>query len=98
MCGINGFNWSDKNLINEMNNRLKHRGPDGEGTYVNKNLSLGHRRLAIIDLTKKGKQPMNYKRGSNEVIITFNGEIYNCLHEGHTYPIKVDVCVLKIIK
>ncbi len=62
MCEINGFNWEDKDLINKVNNSLKHRGPEGEGIYTNSLVSLGHRRLAVIDLSKKGKQPM-----SNEI-------------------------------
>ena len=73
MCGINGFNWSDKKLIKQINNIVKHRGPDDSGTFTDSAVSLGHSRLAIIDISKKGKQPM--KR--HNYIITFNGEIYN---------------------
>ena len=75
MCGISGFNWEDKVLIKQMNQVLEHRGPDGEGIYTNKNISLGHRRLSIIDLSERGKQPMCNEEGT--VWITFNGEIYN---------------------
>jgi len=75
MCGIAGFNWEDKGIIKKMNATLEHRGPDGEGTYTNKGISLGHRRLSIIDLSSAGKQPMCNEDGS--IWITFNGEIYN---------------------
>lgn len=73
MCGIVGFNWNDKSLLKEMTDSIKHRGPDDEGFYCDTNVSLGHRRLAIIDLSEKGKQPMQC--GDN--IIVYNGEIYN---------------------
>src|SRR3989338_9419147 len=75
MCGIVGFNWSDKYLVKRMSDKLIHRGPDGSGYYTNNNVSLGHRRLAIIDLSVKGKQPMSDDTGA--ILITFNGEIYN---------------------
>lgn len=65
--------------IKRMNIALKHRGPDGEGTYISPNgaVALGHRRLAIIDTSKAGHQPMTYM---NRYHITFNGEIYNYKH------------------
>src|SRR3990172_7479365 len=75
MCGINGFNWMNRALIEKGDDPLKHRGPDGEGIYLDDQVSLGHRRLAIIDLSEKGKQPMSNEDGS--IWITFNGEIYN---------------------
>ncbi|MBS3127847.1 asparagine synthase (glutamine-hydrolyzing) [Candidatus Woesearchaeota archaeon] len=75
MCGICGFNWEDKALARKMSDVLEHRGPDGHGYYTDKNISLGHRRLSIIDLSARGKQPMQNKDGT--VWITFNGEIYN---------------------
>ncbi|MBT4538867.1 asparagine synthase (glutamine-hydrolyzing), partial [Candidatus Woesearchaeota archaeon] len=68
-------NWEDKNLIKHMNSSLIHRGPDGQGIYTNKNISLGHRRLSIIDLSNAGKQPMCNE--DETIWITFNGEIYN---------------------
>jgi len=74
MCGINGFSWEDRSLIKKMNAALEHRGPDGEGTFVDK-VSLGHRRLKIIDLSDKAKQPMANEDAT--VWIVFNGEIYN---------------------
>ena len=61
MCGIAGFNWEDKTLLNSMCTALKHRGPDGSGTFFDKSVSLGHRRLAIIDLSRAGRQPMSNK-------------------------------------
>jgi len=79
MCGISGIINQKNNNVSEddiitINNLAAHRGPDGEGYYHNNNLSFGHRRLAIIDLTKNGHQPMSYK---NDYTITFNGEVYN---------------------
>jgi asparagine synthase (glutamine-hydrolysing) len=61
-----------------MTNALAHRGPDGEGSWYSEEgkLALGHRRLAIIDLSENGAQPMQYQE---KYVITFNGEIYNYL-------------------
>ncbi len=75
MCGICGFNWSDERLIEQMKDTLVHRGPDAEGSYVAPGISLGHRRLSIVDLSATGRQPLSNEDGS--VWITFNGEIYN---------------------
>jgi len=84
MCGISGKLYFDQNkpvlkqeLLN-MSNALVHRGPDGQGVWVNGNVGLAHRRLAIIDLRQEAGQPMSNEDGS--VWITFNGEIYN-FHE-----------------
>ncbi len=77
MCGINGFNFVNKELIKKMNNSIKHRGPDAEGVFSKQGVSLGHRRLAIIDLNKRGNQPMMYEHNKNKAVIVFNGEIYN---------------------
>ncbi|ACS32503.1 asparagine synthase (glutamine-hydrolyzing) [Thermococcus gammatolerans] len=77
MCGINGFSWSDEGLVREMNVAIRHRGPDDEGVYVDDNVSLGHVRLAIIDLSPKGHQPMRYEKNGHEVWIVYNGEVYN---------------------
>ncbi|MBR9701520.1 asparagine synthase (glutamine-hydrolyzing) [Candidatus Pacearchaeota archaeon] len=79
MCGINGFNFIDKKVLSGMNDSLKHRGPDDEGEfYDSKNkISLGHRRLAILDLSEKGHQPMEYSHKGKKATIVFNGEIYN---------------------
>ena len=78
MCGISGIinkNLSsvDKNDIKKINDLVAHRGPDGEGYFFKNNFSFGHRRLAIIDLSKDGSQPMNI----DGYVITYNGEIYN---------------------
>lgn len=77
MCGIYGFNFEDKTLADRMDKALLHRGPDGNGSYSDSGITLGHRRLAIIDLSEKGKQPMTDSEG--EIMIIFNGEIYNYL-------------------
>jgi asparagine synthase (glutamine-hydrolysing) len=75
ICGINGFTWNDLALIERMNQALEHRGPDDQSTYIDERVSLGHRRLAIIDLSPAGRQP---KCNEDESIwIVFNGEIYN---------------------
>lgn len=79
MCGITGFinNKSDKeNIIKRMSERIKHRGPDGEGIYTDDNVALAHRRLSIIDINA-GKQPMYNE--DNSLVVIFNGEIYNYL-------------------
>ena len=80
MCGIAGiFNLDGQpvsyNLIMAMNNALAHRGPDGEGVYIDENIGLGHRRLSILDTSANGAQPMHSKNG--EWCVTFNGCIYN---------------------
>ena len=75
MCGINGFNWADRNLIKRMNKQIRHRGSDDEGVYVDNYISLGHVRLAIIDLSPSERQPMSNEDG--DIWIIFNGEIYN---------------------
>ncbi|MDF0591409.1 asparagine synthase (glutamine-hydrolyzing) [Candidatus Methanocrinis natronophilus] len=75
MCAINGFTWDDERLIEMMNDATRHRGPDGDGTYVNDEVSIGHRRLSIIDLSSAGRQPMANEDESAWIV--FNGEIYN---------------------
>ena len=77
MCGICGFAGSgDEAVLEAMNNRLAHRGPDGQGVYHHPghNVRLGHRRLAIVDLVS-GHQPM--ATADRQLTVTFNGEIYN---------------------
>ncbi len=73
MCGILGFSWEDASLLKQLAKALDHRGPDEEGYYVER-VSLGHKRLSIIDLST-GQQPMFNEDGT--VAIVFNGEIYN---------------------
>ena len=79
MCGISGqLSWTkapDGDLVARMTRRLAHRGPDGEGLHTIGPLALGHRRLAIIDLSPGAAQPMSDLTG--EFWIVFNGEIYN---------------------
>ena len=75
ICGVLTFNRSpvQKKTICEMTQILSHRGPDDKGVYTDRNFGAGHRRLSIIDLSKKGKQPLAYR----DYVITYNGEIYN---------------------
>lgn len=80
MCGITGiFNLDQKpistTVLKDMTQTLAYRGPDGEGFFVDQNIGLGHRRLAILDTSKKGAQPMVSHNG--EWVIVFNGCIYN---------------------
>ena len=100
MCGIAGFvstRKSKKRILKNMCDRIKHRGPDGEGYYVDDNVALGHRRLAIIDLST-GDQPMFNE--TKDIVIVFNGEIYNFkelrkkLEKKHTFKSNSDTEVL----
>lgn len=91
MCGINGFNFKNLKIIKDMNKSIKHRGPDDEGIFASEEMTLGQVRLAILDLTDAGHQPMFYNKkiGSysekhnskflenDNLSIVFNGEIYN---------------------
>jgi len=79
MCGIAGkINLNNKPVniaeIKKMTDLIAHRGPDDEGQWVEGNVGLGARRLAIIDLTSAGHMPMVY---NDRYVITYNGEIYN---------------------
>lgn len=86
MCGIAGFCNPYRNLeeeqgrwtqvLEQMNHVQKRRGPDDEGTYINKGCGFAHVRLEIIDLLT-GHQPMIKKSQAGEFAIVFNGEIYN---------------------
>ena len=82
MCGIVGvYNLDGKpflltNLV-KMAEQIAHRGPDDEGFYVKDNIALGHKRLSILDTSKKGAQPMTSKDG--KWVVVFNGCIYNFL-------------------
>ena len=82
MCGINGF-VSLKNQpvsqtdIEKMNQAINYRGPDDRGIFIDRNVGLGHLRLAILDLSQSGHQPMIYTHQGRTAVITFNGEVYN---------------------
>ena len=103
MCGISGIIDQTKqpvapDKIKRMNDLIAHRGPDDEGFFFGKNFALGHRRLAIIDLSKDGHQPMTYR---DKFTITYNGEIYNYLElradlekEGYRFQSKTDTEVI----
>lgn len=75
MCGICGAAGSRTAKINRqsMLQAIAHRGPDDEGIFFEKDIFLGHRRLAILDVSKAGHQPMSY----GQYVLVFNGEIYN---------------------
>jgi len=78
MCGFVGFtnDINDSNqVLQKMLDSIQHRGPDAEGTYIDEDIALGHRRLSIIDVTNAGNQPL-YSEDGNLVLI-YNGEIYN---------------------
>src|SRR4051794_33344537 len=84
MCGVAGI-LTDRRItaeelehnVREMTSALAHRGPDDDGTWLDcdAGLAFGHRRLAIIDLSREGRQPMLSRNG--RYAVTFNGEIYN---------------------
>ena len=80
MCGIVGVcnlhgEPVSSGLIDRLSTFIAHRGPDGEGVYTDGPVGLGHRRLAIIDLSSAGSQPMANETG--DVVLDYNGEIYN---------------------
>ena len=105
MCGIVGFaataSFDHKAILTQMMGRLKHRGPDAEGTHFDRNndIYLGHRRLSIIDTSKAGTQPMANEDGT--IWIITNGEFYNyqllrqdLIKRGHVFRSKSDSEVL----
>lgn len=80
MCGVAGtFNLDGRpaspTTVRNMSSELAHRGPDGAGVFVDGAVALGHRRLAIIDLSSAGQQPMATPDG--RYALTYNGEVYN---------------------
>lgn len=78
MCGIAGIIHAEAgSYIRLMTQILSHRGPDGEGYYTDDTVALGHRRLAIQDLSSQASQPMFSENG--RYILVYNGEIYNHL-------------------
>ncbi|HEX9962694.1 MAG TPA: asparagine synthase (glutamine-hydrolyzing) [Pyrinomonadaceae bacterium] len=100
MCGINGIAFSnesrrvDESILRRMRDVIHHRGPDDGGIFVEKNVGLGHRRLAIVDVSH-GAQPMFNEDDS--LCIVYNGEVYNHADyrreleaEGHVYQTHCD--------
>src|SRR5689334_12896933 len=77
MCGIGGSTGAERGTLLAMTARLRHRGPDGEGIWqeAERGAGLVHTRLAVIDLTPDGAQPMESADG--RYVLSFNGEIYN---------------------
>ncbi|MFA6226676.1 MAG: asparagine synthase (glutamine-hydrolyzing) [Methanoregula sp.] len=104
MCGIAGQycldgEEPDAKLLSVMSERLTHRGPDGEGIHISGPVALAHRRLAIIDLSDEGLQPMTSEDGT--LWLVFNGEIYNfvelreeLIQNGHQFHSKSDTEVI----
>lgn len=80
MCGIAGIVDLNQEpispiLLRAMTDSIAHRGPDGEGQWIEGNVGIGHRRLSIIDLSPSGHQPMISK--GDRYVLSYNGEIYN---------------------
>lgn len=106
MCGITGiFSFENQDrtwphdCLNHMVQAISHRGPDGTGTLMEPGLFLGHSRLAVLDLSPAGKQPM--QSSNSRYVITFNGEIYNFRElrselqaKGHVFSTGTDTEVL----
>ena len=105
MCGIAGIyrldgSRVDRASLDAMTHTLRHRGPDGEACWIapDASVGLGHRRLAIVDLSAKGAQPMGR---DDRFVITYNGEIYNYVElrrslcsRGHRFSSESDTEVL----
>ena len=101
MCGICGI-YNYKTLlparaeqVEKMYGIMKHRGPDGAGSFTDGPLALGHCRLSILDTSSRGAQPMSSEDGT--ITITFNGEIYNYIElrellaqKGYTFSTGTD--------
>lgn len=80
MCGVAGiYSLAGEpvlpRVLKSMTDAISHRGPDGEGQFIKNGLGLGHRRLAILDLSSAGHQPMSTSDG--RFVISYNGEVYN---------------------
>ena len=81
MCGINGIISASisreerEKSVRAMNLKIAHRGPDNDGIWSEGEVSLGHRRLSIIDLSEAGNQP--FFSGDKRYVIVYNGELYN---------------------
>lgn len=104
MCGIAGiYNYQgegvDPSVVRRMTSELFHRGPDDEGFWINDYVGLGHRRLAIIDPSPAGHQPM--KSPDGRYLLSYNGEIYNfrelrsqLTHKGYAFRSGTDTEVV----
>jgi len=104
MCGIAGYlersgSHASATVLRGMTELIAHRGPDGEGHYLDAEVALGHRRLSIIDLSDAASQPMVSRSG--RYVITYNGEIYNMMElrvlleaRGHRFSSRSDTEVL----
>ena len=80
MCGIAGILSASERtdaIMRKMTDAISHRGPDADGLWHGQGISLGHRRLSILDLSQAGAQPMTSRSG--RYVIVYNGEIYNHL-------------------
>lgn len=100
ICGIYHFHNQPVNraLLDAMTGVMRHRGPDGEGRYVNGRVGFGHRRLSIIDL-EGGTQPISNE--NDTIVVVFNGEIYNFIElrdelekNGHVFKTRSDTEVI----
>ena len=99
MCGIAGLSWEDQATIERMTDALSHRGPDDRGIRVAEAVSLGHRRLSIIDLSEAGHNPLSNEDGT--VWVVHNGEVYNFCdlrdeleERGHVFRSRTDTEVI----
>ena len=104
MCGFAGiFNLNKKpvsaGILKSMGDSIAHRGPDGNGLFIKENIGIVHQRLAILDTSAKGAQPMSSK--DNRFMIVFNGCIYNYIElrqqlraKGHTFHSSSDTEVI----
>ncbi len=104
MCGIAGIIYKDgrealvnSHILKVMLGAIAHRGPDDEGMFFEGDIALGHRRLAILDTSEAGHQPMYYK----DYVIVYNGEVYNYLElrealkgRGHEFKTETDTEVI----
>ena len=102
MCGFAGFTNISGNaadVLGKMTERIRHRGPDAGGEYIDSDIALGFRRLSIIDITDSGNQPITNEDDSK--VLMFNGEIYNyrelrkaLVEKGHVFKTNTDSEVL----
>ncbi|WP_300411238.1 asparagine synthase (glutamine-hydrolyzing) [Lagierella sp.] len=105
MCGyvgiykLNNYKEEDNSFLEKMSQEIIHRGPDSYGYFSDDSIGLGFRRLAFLDLTKRGRQPLF--TDDNKKVICFNGEIYNhdeirqdLIKEGYSFHTETDTEVL----